>query len=87
MSHQELYLNEKQRHTRNAERTKKTKEVKQVRNCVLAALKQQQRAPPRATDRDDGSPVVRLLGQEWCWLGRAWRTAGFMALLLDGDEV
>lgn len=77
----------KNKDTQEMLREKKTKEVKQVRNCVLAALKQQQRAPPRATDRDDGSPVVRLLGQEWCWLGRAWRTAGFMALLLDGDEV
>ncbi len=31
------------------------------------------------------SPVVLLLGQEWCWVGRVWRTVGFITLLLDGD--
>lgn len=39
------------------------------------------------TDEGNGSPVALRLGQEWCWMGRAWRTAGFITLLLDGDWV
>lgn len=35
--------------------------------------------------QDKVSPVVLLLGQEWCWVGRVWRTAGFTTLLLTGD--
>lgn len=39
------------------------------------------------TDQGNVSPVVILLGQEWCWIGRVWRTAAFPAVLLEGDWV
>lgn len=75
-----FYCNQNQRNTWQKQTT-----VINETKWMLKPTEADSGGTSRVRDQGNVSPVVLLLGQEWCWVGRVCRTAGFTTLLLDGD--